>query len=214
MATSTLQIRVDSKLRREADALFDKAGLDMSSAVRLFLRQSVIRRRLPFEVISENPARPARVHRVNRARGGGSPRGGAAEWRHPTADIRQPGDNRQSTFDNQFIGRQPTPRCRKSVVVARLSAADCRMSIRPRRAPKTPLLSQTGPAGAPPSRLSAVLRCEHRHGALVGLLVRKADHVDVFWEDPHPRHVIPGENFDPGNVAAVGKPFEIVPARG
>ena len=55
MATSTLQIRVDSKLRREADALFDKAGLDMSSAVRLFLRQSVIRRRLPFEVISENP---------------------------------------------------------------------------------------------------------------------------------------------------------------
>ncbi len=55
MATSTLQIRVDSKLRREADALFGKAGLDMSSAVRLFLRQSVIRRRLPFEVISENP---------------------------------------------------------------------------------------------------------------------------------------------------------------
>ena len=55
MATSTLQIRVDSKLRREADKLFNDAGLDMSSAVRLFLRQSVIRRRLPFEVVSENP---------------------------------------------------------------------------------------------------------------------------------------------------------------
>lgn len=55
MATSTLQIRIDSKLRREADELFALAGLDMSSAVRLFLRQSVIRRRLPFEVISENP---------------------------------------------------------------------------------------------------------------------------------------------------------------
>ena len=55
MATSTLQIRVDSKLRREADELFANAGLDMSSAVRLFLRQSVIRRRLPFEVISEKP---------------------------------------------------------------------------------------------------------------------------------------------------------------
>ncbi|MBQ6008218.1 MAG: type II toxin-antitoxin system RelB/DinJ family antitoxin [Kiritimatiellae bacterium] len=55
MATSTLQIRVDSKLRREADELFAGAGLDLSSAVRLFLRQSVIRRRLPFEVVSENP---------------------------------------------------------------------------------------------------------------------------------------------------------------
>ena len=55
MATSTLQIRVDSNLRKEADDLFTHAGLDMSSAVRLFLRQSVIRRRLPFEVVSENP---------------------------------------------------------------------------------------------------------------------------------------------------------------
>ena len=55
MATSTLQIRVDSELRKEADELFALAGLDMSSAVRLFLRQSVIRRRLPFEVVTENP---------------------------------------------------------------------------------------------------------------------------------------------------------------
>ena len=55
MATSTIQIRVDSNLRKEADELFVRAGLDMSSAVRLFLRQSVIRRRLPFEVVSENP---------------------------------------------------------------------------------------------------------------------------------------------------------------
>jgi len=55
VATSTLQIRVDSTLRKEADELFALAGLDMSSAVRLFLRQSVIRRRLPFEVVSENP---------------------------------------------------------------------------------------------------------------------------------------------------------------
>lgn len=35
--------------------LFSNAGLDMSSAIRLFLRQSVIRRRLPFEVITESP---------------------------------------------------------------------------------------------------------------------------------------------------------------
>ncbi len=55
MATSSLQIRIDSDLRRDADALFANAGLDLTSAVRLFLRQTVIRRRLPFEVLSESP---------------------------------------------------------------------------------------------------------------------------------------------------------------
>lgn len=53
MATSTLQIRIESGLRKDAERLFTNAGLDMSSAIRLFLRQSVIRRRLPFEVMSE-----------------------------------------------------------------------------------------------------------------------------------------------------------------
>ena len=55
MTTSTLQIRIDSDLRKEAETLFANAGLDMSSAVRLFLRQSVIRQRLPFEVIAVRP---------------------------------------------------------------------------------------------------------------------------------------------------------------
>ena len=55
MATSTLQIRVDSNLRRQAEDFFNGAGLDMSSAVRLFLKQVVIRRRIPFDVIAEDP---------------------------------------------------------------------------------------------------------------------------------------------------------------
>ena len=55
MTTSSLQVRIDSHLRKEAEILFSNAGLDMSSAIRLFLRQSVIRRRLPFEVITESP---------------------------------------------------------------------------------------------------------------------------------------------------------------
>ena len=55
MATSTLQIRVDSRLRHDAESLLEMAGLDMSSAVRLFLRQFVIRRKLPFDVVTETP---------------------------------------------------------------------------------------------------------------------------------------------------------------
>ena len=55
MSATTLQIRLDSDLRNEAEALFSSAGLDLTDAVRLFLRQSVIRRRLPFEVIGADP---------------------------------------------------------------------------------------------------------------------------------------------------------------
>ena len=55
MPTCTLQLRLDADLRKEADELFTRAGMDLSSAVRLFLRQSIIRRRLPFDVVTENP---------------------------------------------------------------------------------------------------------------------------------------------------------------
>lgn len=55
MATSTLQVRVDTTLREEAETFFTNAGLDISSAVRLFLRQVVIRQRLPFEIVAADP---------------------------------------------------------------------------------------------------------------------------------------------------------------
>ena len=53
MKTAVLQVRLDDKLKKEADALFDAAGLDMTTAVRLFLQQSVIRRCIPFDIIGD-----------------------------------------------------------------------------------------------------------------------------------------------------------------
>ena len=55
MSATTLQIRLDTDRRKEAESLFSSAGLDLTDAVRLFLRQSVIRHRLPFEVIGADP---------------------------------------------------------------------------------------------------------------------------------------------------------------
>lgn len=55
MATSTLQVRVDTTLRQEAETFFTNAGLDISSAVRLFLKQVVIRQRMPFEIVAADP---------------------------------------------------------------------------------------------------------------------------------------------------------------
>ena len=49
--TSLLQIRIDSDLKRDAEKLFENIGLDTSTAVRLFFRQAVTRKAIPFPLI-------------------------------------------------------------------------------------------------------------------------------------------------------------------
>ena len=50
MATSPTQIRIDTTVKEEANVLFSRLGLDMSSAVNIFLRQCLLRGGLPFSV--------------------------------------------------------------------------------------------------------------------------------------------------------------------
>ena len=49
MATSVLQTRVDTETKLEAESLFDSLGLDITTAIRLFLRQSINQQRIPFD---------------------------------------------------------------------------------------------------------------------------------------------------------------------
>ena len=50
MATIPTQIRIDADTKQQAAMLFSQLGLDMSSAVNLFLHQCVMRGGLPFAV--------------------------------------------------------------------------------------------------------------------------------------------------------------------
>ena len=50
MSTTPTQVRIDSDIKKEANVLFSKLGLDMSSAVNLFLHQCVLRGGLPFTI--------------------------------------------------------------------------------------------------------------------------------------------------------------------
>lgn len=50
MATIPTQIRIDEELKKQATNLFAQLGLDMSSAMNIFLRQCVLRGGLPFNV--------------------------------------------------------------------------------------------------------------------------------------------------------------------
>ena len=48
MATTNIQVRVDPALKAEAEQLFSDIGLDLPTAIRLFLKKSVISNGIPF----------------------------------------------------------------------------------------------------------------------------------------------------------------------
>ena len=50
MSTTPTQIRIDSQVKEQAVSLFSDLGMDMSSAVNIFLRQCILRGGLPFAV--------------------------------------------------------------------------------------------------------------------------------------------------------------------
>ncbi|MBR3317015.1 MAG: type II toxin-antitoxin system RelB/DinJ family antitoxin [Atopobiaceae bacterium] len=50
MATVPTQIRIDTNVKQQATDLFMSLGMDMSSAVNIFLRQCILRGGLPFPV--------------------------------------------------------------------------------------------------------------------------------------------------------------------
>jgi len=50
IAMSQIAVRVDDKLKKDATEVFNDLGLDMSTAVKLFLKQSVLTKSIPFDV--------------------------------------------------------------------------------------------------------------------------------------------------------------------
>ena len=50
MSTSNISIRIDSELKENANALFKKLGLNMTTAISIFLQMSINNEGLPFNV--------------------------------------------------------------------------------------------------------------------------------------------------------------------
>ncbi len=54
-SSTNLNIRIDSNLKKEAEDLFKRLGLNMSSAINVFLTQSVREQAIPFEICEDRP---------------------------------------------------------------------------------------------------------------------------------------------------------------
>ena len=55
MANSVLQIRIDDDLKNNAAEVFDSIGLDLSTAIRMFLNKSILLNGLPFDINNGEP---------------------------------------------------------------------------------------------------------------------------------------------------------------
>ena len=52
-ANSHINIRVDKTIKNQAQDVFSSLGMDMSTAINIFLRQVIRKNGIPFEVVSE-----------------------------------------------------------------------------------------------------------------------------------------------------------------
>jgi len=54
MATVNINIRTDETVKQAAQSLFESLGMDMTTAVNIFLRQAISKNTLPFEILPMN----------------------------------------------------------------------------------------------------------------------------------------------------------------
>lgn len=50
MMNSLIQFRVDENIKNEANEVYENLGLDLSSAIKIFLKKSIKLQRLPFSL--------------------------------------------------------------------------------------------------------------------------------------------------------------------
>ena len=61
MAATHINIRTDSELKAKAQSVLSDLGLDMSTAINIFLNQIVYREAIPFEITKLNTKPPIQL---------------------------------------------------------------------------------------------------------------------------------------------------------
>ena len=61
MSTSIIQFRVDDNLKNEAAAIYEKLGIDLSTAMRMFLKRSVMENGIPFPMTLQRSYDPEKA---------------------------------------------------------------------------------------------------------------------------------------------------------
>lgn len=55
MAQTSISIRIDEDIKKEAEILFNNLGMNMTTAVNIFVRQALNERAIPFKIKENTP---------------------------------------------------------------------------------------------------------------------------------------------------------------
>lgn len=64
---SYIQVRVDDKTKKSAKKVLSKLGVDMSSAIKVYLKQIIINKGIPFKLLTENGFTPDEEREILKA---------------------------------------------------------------------------------------------------------------------------------------------------
>ena len=56
-STTNICVRIDTELKAQAETLFSDLGMNLSTAITVFIRQAVRENRIPFEITRDKPTR-------------------------------------------------------------------------------------------------------------------------------------------------------------
>lgn len=66
--TTSMNLRIDKNLKKDAEALFDSLGINMTTAINIFLRQSVRDQGIPFQISAKSDYKKMPAHRGEAAK--------------------------------------------------------------------------------------------------------------------------------------------------
>ncbi|MDD4319529.1 MAG: type II toxin-antitoxin system RelB/DinJ family antitoxin [Candidatus Peribacteraceae bacterium] len=61
---TTIQVRTEDKTKKAAQLILGKLGLDLSTAINIYLVQIIEKKGIPFEIVTENGFTPAEEQKI------------------------------------------------------------------------------------------------------------------------------------------------------
>ncbi len=61
---TTIQVRMDERIKRESNKILEELGMDMSGAIKIYLKQIVTHKGIPFHLITENGMTPQEEKKI------------------------------------------------------------------------------------------------------------------------------------------------------
>ena len=87
-ANANINVRVDSEVKNKSQDVFSALGLDMTSAINIFLRQVIRKNGIPFELVAEPLALKRRTPLLGCMKGQISEADGH-DWFEPMEDFKE-----------------------------------------------------------------------------------------------------------------------------